>query len=83
MENYHKIVLVISLPLQKQSLLHDLCLFQQINKYAFSGGGTSVEDHRERGGNCEIDIAYQYLTFFMEDDERLEQIRKVCVAALC
>ncbi|XP_071789036.1 tryptophan--tRNA ligase, cytoplasmic-like isoform X1 [Asterias amurensis] len=48
----------------------------KINKYAFSGGGTSVEDHRERGGNCEIDIAYQYLTFFMEDDERLEQIRK-------
>ncbi|XP_071833523.1 tryptophan--tRNA ligase, cytoplasmic-like [Apostichopus japonicus] len=48
----------------------------KINKYAFSGGGTSVEEHREKGGNCEIDVSYQYLTFFLEDDERLEQIRQ-------
>ncbi|XP_072025449.1 tryptophan--tRNA ligase, cytoplasmic-like [Amphiura filiformis] len=48
----------------------------KINKYAFSGGGTSVEEHREKGGNCDIDIAYQYLTFFLEDDERLQQIRE-------
>ena len=25
-----------------------------------------------------MDVAYQYLTFFMEDDERLAQIKKVC-----
>ena len=49
---------------------------QQINKNAFSGGQTTVEEHRRLGGNCEVDIAYQYLTFFMEDDERLETIRK-------
>ena len=48
---------------------------EQVNKYAFSGGQTTVEEHRRLGGNCEVDIAYQYLTFFMEDDERLEQIR--------
>jgi len=47
----------------------------KVNKYAFSGGQTTVEEHRRLGGNCEVDIAYQYLTFFMEDDERLEQIR--------
>ena len=47
----------------------------KINKYAFSGGGATVEEHRKNGGNCEIDIAFQYLKFFLEDDNRLEQIR--------
>ena len=49
----------------------------KINKYAFSGGGTTVEEHREKGGNCDVDISYQYLTFFLEDDEKLAQIRQV------
>lgn len=48
----------------------------KINKYAFSGGGATVEEHREKGGNCDVDISYQYLRFFLEDDERLETIRK-------
>ena len=49
----------------------------KINKYAFSGGGVTVEEHREKGGNCDVDISYQYLTFFLEDDEKLAQIRQV------
>lgn len=48
----------------------------KINKHAFSGGGQSIEEHRAKGGNCDVDIAYQYLTFFMEDDQKLERIRK-------
>ncbi|KAG1685235.1 Tryptophan--tRNA ligase, cytoplasmic [Nymphon striatum] len=48
----------------------------KINKHAFSGGQATVEEHREKGGNCDVDIAYQYLTFFIEDDEELEKIRK-------
>jgi tryptophanyl-tRNA synthetase len=48
----------------------------KINKYAFSGGGATVEEHKEKGGNCDVDISYQYLTFFLEDDEKLEQIRQ-------
>ena len=50
----------------------------KINKYAFSGGGQTVEEHREKGGNCDVDVSFQYLKFFMDNDERLEQIRKVC-----
>lgn len=46
----------------------------KINKYAFSGGGETVEIHREMGGNCEVDVPYQWLTFFLEDDEKLKQI---------
>lgn len=48
----------------------------KINKYAFSGGQASVEEHKEKGGNCDVDVSYQYLKFFLDDDERLEQIRK-------
>jgi len=48
---------------------------KKVNKYAFSGGGVTVEEHREKGGNCEIDIPFRYLSFFLPDDERLEQIR--------
>ena len=40
-----------------------------------SGGGETKEDHIANGGNCDVDIAYQYLTFFLEDDAELEHIR--------
>lgn len=49
----------------------------QVNKYAFSGGRDTVEDHRKYGGDITVDIAYQYLTFFLEDDEKLAQIKEV------
>ena len=49
----------------------------QINKYAFSGGGATIEEHKEKGGNCEVDVSYQCLSFFLEDDQKLEKIRKV------
>ncbi|KAG8223232.1 hypothetical protein J437_LFUL003583 [Ladona fulva] len=48
----------------------------KINKYAFSGGRATIEEHRQLGGNCDVDISYQYLTFFLEDDAKLEQIKK-------
>ncbi|XP_033217316.1 tryptophan--tRNA ligase, cytoplasmic [Belonocnema kinseyi] len=48
----------------------------KINKHAFSGGQATVEEHRKIGGNCDIDISYQWLRFFLEDDERLEELRK-------
>ncbi|XP_023298457.2 tryptophan--tRNA ligase, cytoplasmic-like [Lucilia cuprina] len=47
----------------------------KINKYAFSGGRTTVEEHRSLGGNPDIDVSYQLLKFFMEDDEELERVR--------
>lgn len=33
-----------------------------------------MEEHRKIGGNCEVDISYQYLTFFLEDDAKLKEI---------
>lgn len=47
----------------------------KINKYAFSGGRATVEEHRQFGGNTEVDVSYQLLKFFLEDDIELERIR--------
>lgn len=42
---------------------------KKINKYAFSGGGATVEEQRSKGANLDVDMSYQYLKFFMEDDD--------------
>ncbi|GAB4835445.1 hypothetical protein Ancab_000352 [Ancistrocladus abbreviatus] len=47
----------------------------KINKYAFSGGQDSIENHRKYGANLEVDIPIKYLGFFLEDDAELEHIR--------
>jgi tryptophanyl-tRNA synthetase len=46
----------------------------KVNKYAFSGGKDTVEEHRKKGGIPEIDVSYQWLTFFEEDDRKLKHI---------
>ncbi|CDI06174.1 tryptophan--tRNA ligase [Candidatus Nitrosotenuis uzonensis] len=48
---------------------------KKINKYAFSGGQPTVEEHRRIGGNPDIDVSYQYLRIFFEpDDKKLKSI---------
>ncbi|VVB78103.1 Tryptophan--tRNA ligase [uncultured archaeon] len=50
---------------------------RKINKYAFSGGQPTIEEHRKLGGNPDIDVCFSYLKmFFEEDDKKLEQIYK-------
>lgn len=47
----------------------------KIKKYAFSGGGETLKEHREKGGNPDIDVSFQYLKFlFEEDDKKLKEI---------
>ncbi|KAK9839670.1 hypothetical protein WJX81_004750 [Elliptochloris bilobata] len=46
----------------------------KINRYAFSGGGETVEEHRAIGANLDVDVPWKYLNFFMEDDMRLREI---------
>ena len=48
---------------------------KKINKYAFSGGQTTSEEQRLLGGNPDVDVSFQYLSFFLESDEELEEIR--------
>jgi len=47
---------------------------KKIKKYAFSGGRETVQEHRAKGGNPDVDVSYQWLTFFEEDDKKLEKI---------
>lgn len=49
----------------------------KIVKFAFSGGQETVEEQRKIGGDPDVDVAFQYLTFFLEDDDELERIRVV------
>ena len=79
-------------PVKVQGVLRQCCLFQpvkvhvvffdhvQITKYAFSGGQDTKEDHRRLGGNTEVDVSYQYLSFLLDDDQRLAQIKQVGIS---
>lgn len=50
---------------------------KKINKYAFSGGRDTLEEHRKKGGRTDIDVPFQYLRMmFEEDDAKLEEIKK-------
>jgi tryptophanyl-tRNA synthetase len=50
---------------------------KKINKYAFSGGQATVEEHRKKGGNTETDVSFQYLkAIFEKDDNKLEEIKR-------
>ena len=42
--------------------------------HAFSGGRETAKLQRELGADLDIDVAYQWLRFFLEDDEELERI---------
>ncbi|MFH1445686.1 MAG: tryptophan--tRNA ligase [Nanoarchaeota archaeon] len=47
----------------------------KINKYAFSGGQSTIEEHRKKGGNPDIDVSYQMLyTHFEPDDKKIQRI---------
>ncbi|MBW0502220.1 hypothetical protein O181_041935 [Austropuccinia psidii MF-1] len=47
----------------------------KINKHAFSGGQATIEEHRQKGGRTDLDVPYQYLTFFEDSDKMLERIK--------
>jgi tryptophanyl-tRNA synthetase len=46
----------------------------KINTKAFSGGQETLELHREKGGNPDIDVPYQYIGYFEDDDDKLKKL---------
>ena len=48
----------------------------KVNRHAFSGGREFVEDQREMGGDVNVDVPFNYLRFFLEDDAKLAEIRE-------
>ena len=50
---------------------------QKIMKYAFSGGRSSIKEHREKGGDPDVDVSYQWLRILFEpDDSKLRKIHE-------
>lgn len=47
---------------------------RKIKKYAFSGGRDTIKEHRKKGGDPDIDVSYQWMRFFEEDDKKLEKV---------
>ena len=48
---------------------------KKIKKYAFSGGQETLEEHRKKGGNPDVDVSFQFLKYGLEeDDKKLEKI---------
>jgi tryptophanyl-tRNA synthetase len=55
----------------------DKTVKEKIMKYAFSGGQATVELHRKLGGDPSIDVSFQWLySFFEEDDERIKKLEE-------
>ncbi|PWN53578.1 tryptophanyl-tRNA synthetase [Violaceomyces palustris] len=48
----------------------------KINKHAFSGGQETMEEQRRLGGNPDVDVSFQYMLFFVDDDAEMDQLAK-------
>ena len=49
----------------------------KVKRYAFSGGQATLEEHRKKGGNPDVDVAFQMLRYGLEpDDKKLAQLEK-------
>ncbi len=48
---------------------------EKIFKHAFSGGQATVELHRKYGGDTSVDVSFQWLYFFFEEDDA--KIKKI------
>ena len=54
----------------------DKTVRNKIYRHAFSGGQSSIEEHRKLGGNPDVDVAFQWLYMFFEpSDEKIAEIR--------
>jgi tryptophanyl-tRNA synthetase len=49
---------------------------KKVMKYAFSGGKDTVDEHRKHGGNTDVDMSFQWLTYFEPDDEKIADIKR-------
>lgn len=48
----------------------------KIKRHAFSGGRDSAEEQRRLGANIDVDVSVEYLSFFMEDTEKFEELKR-------
>ena len=51
-------------------LSDDIATAEKKIKKSFSGGQATIEEHRRLGGNPDKDVAYQYMMYFFEEDDK-------------
>lgn len=52
-------------------------VFEKIRSHAYSSGQSTIEAHREQGGDPERDSSFRFLSYFFEEnDERLERLAR-------
>merc|ERR1712151_796793 len=49
---------------------------EKIMKYCFSGGRVTAKEQKEKGADLDVDVAFQWLRFFLHDDQMLAKIEK-------
>lgn len=50
-------------------------VFEKVHRYAYSGGRTTVAEHRKHGGDPEVDVSFQLLrSLFEPDDEQIDRL---------
>ena len=55
----------------------DISTAEKKIKKSFSGGQATIEEHRRLGGDPDKDVAYQYMMYFFEEDDKfLEEINQ-------
>ena len=48
---------------------------EKVKKHAYSGGGDTLEGHREQGANLSVDTSFQWLrNLLLDDDKRVREI---------
>ena len=58
-------------------LSDDVVTAEKKIKKSFSGGQATIEEHRRLGGDPDKDVAYQYMMYFFEEDDKfLEEINQ-------
>lgn len=50
---------------------------ETIRRHCFSGGQEGLENQKRLGANLDVDMAIKYMAFFMEDDARIAEIRRL------
>ena len=51
-------------------LSDDIATAEKKIKKSFSGGQATIEEHRRLGGDPDKDVAYQYMMYFFEEDDK-------------
>lgn len=85
---YNKILPGITKDFKMSSSIPESCIFTTepeeslVKKVGelFTGGRATIAEQREKGGNPEVCVVYEYFTFFEGDETEVKKIREDCLS---